>query len=47
MDNEFMDVTQALKDTENSLRDFISFILHNDLGPDWIEKCGASPDLTP
>lgn len=39
-----MDVTQALKDTENSLRDFIAVVLHNELGDLWIEKCGVSPD---
>lgn len=37
-----MDVTQALKDTENSLRDFITTILNKHIGDDWIEKCGVS-----
>jgi Swt1-like HEPN len=39
-----IDFTQALKDTENSLRDFIATILEKEIGPDWMEKCGASPD---
>ena len=38
-----MDITQSLKDTENSLRDFISTILFNKFGRDWIEHCGV-PD---
>ena len=36
-----MDVTQALKDTENSLRDFIALILSKELGGDWVKKCGV------
>jgi len=36
------DVTQALKDTENSLRDFIAVILREKLGESWIENCGIS-----
>lgn len=39
-----MDVTQALKDTENALRDFISLILSKKIGKNWIEKCGASKE---
>ena len=39
-----MDVTQALKDTENALRDFISFVLSKTFGTDWESKCGVSPD---
>src|SRR5690606_16955876 len=39
-----MDVTQALKDTENSLRDFISTCLSNRYGGEWIDKCGVSPE---
>ena len=39
-----MDVTQALKDAENALRDFISFVLSKALGKDWIGKCGVSLD---
>lgn len=39
-----MDLTQALKDTENSLRDFIANILRNKFGDEWIEKCGVSED---
>jgi hypothetical protein len=39
-----MDITQSLKDTENSLRDFITSILSNQYGKDWIERCGVSPD---
>ncbi|CAN5729327.1 hypothetical protein BH20ACI4_BH20ACI4_06980 [soil metagenome] len=39
-----MDLTQALKDTENSLRDFIANILRIKFGESWIEKCGVSED---
>lgn len=39
-----MDVTQALKDTENLLRDFIAFILSNNFGSDWEQKCGVTED---
>lgn len=39
-----LDVTQALKDAENSLRDFISTILRNKFGDSWIEKCGVSTE---
>lgn len=44
MENEAMDVTQALKDTENSLRDFISAVLQNDFGNLWIEQCGVTEE---
>lgn len=37
-----MDLTQALKDTENSLRDFISNLLRTKFGDEWIVKCGVS-----
>ncbi len=36
------DITQSLKDTENSLRDFISLVLQEQLGDSWVEKCGIS-----
>ncbi len=39
-----MDATQALKDTENSLRDFIAFILSGRFGSDWEQKCGVTED---
>src|SRR6266536_3397353 len=39
-----MDVTQALKDTENSLRDFIALSLRVAFGENWIEKCGVSQE---
>jgi hypothetical protein len=39
-----MDVTQALKDAENSLRDFIATTLHKALGNGWEEKSGVSPE---
>ncbi len=39
-----MDITQALKDTENSLRDFIAATLNKELGEQWVEKCGVSED---
>ncbi|MDX6501365.1 MAG: hypothetical protein QOG23_4625 [Blastocatellia bacterium] len=37
-----MDITQALKDTENSLRDFIAATLRKAFGKTWIERCGVS-----
>lgn len=39
-----MDVTQALKDTENSLRDFIATCLSRHFAEEWISKCGVSSD---
>jgi hypothetical protein len=39
-----MDITQALKDTENALRDFIAFILQQKLGTEWIDKSGVSQE---
>ncbi|MDO9533555.1 MAG: Swt1 family HEPN domain-containing protein [Deltaproteobacteria bacterium] len=39
-----VDVTQALKDAENSLREFISNILGKKLGSDWANNCGVSPE---
>ena len=39
-----MDITQALRDAENSLRDFITSILRNKFEEQWIEKCGVSED---
>jgi len=39
-----MDITQSLKDAENSLRDFISSVLSQSLGTDWVDKCGVSPE---
>lgn len=42
--NEDMDITQAFKDAENSLRDFIAHVLQEKLGDSWVENCGVSPD---
>ncbi|MGB3402463.1 MAG: hypothetical protein WBA77_07215 [Microcoleaceae cyanobacterium] len=39
-----MEVTQALKDTENSLRDFIGVVLERKFGADWLEHCGVTPE---
>jgi len=39
-----LDVTQALKDSENALREFIAAVLSRKLGDDWIERCGATPE---
>lgn len=39
-----MDYSQALKDAENSLRDFIEFIMVRKYGSDWYEKSGLSSD---
>jgi len=44
MDNEVMDITQELRDTENALRDFIAVVLHNKLGDQWVENCGVSDE---
>lgn len=38
------DITQALKDTENSLRDFVGSVLAEKLGVNWVEKCGGTLD---
>lgn len=38
-----MNESQALKDVENSLRDFISIILWNKHKEDWIQNCGVTP----
>jgi hypothetical protein len=38
------DITQALKDTENALRDFIAFVLRAKLGGSWLENCGVSSE---
>ena len=37
-----MDITRALKDAENALRDFISHTLKKKLGPDWEKQCGVT-----
>ena len=39
-----MDTTQALKDAENALRDFIADMLLKSFGQGWEEKCGVSKD---
>ena len=39
-----IDVTQALKDTENALRDFIASVLTKKFGAEWIDKCGVTPE---
>lgn len=39
-----MDVTQSLKDTENSLRDFIAYVLSSRYGAGWEEKCGVTDE---
>jgi len=45
MSNEIgIDITQALRDTENALRDFIASVLPQSLGSKWIEKCGVSAE---
>jgi hypothetical protein len=36
-----MDSTQALKDAENSLRDFIALVLGTELGADWVKESGV------
>jgi hypothetical protein len=39
-----VDVTQALRNTENALRDFIATTLEKSLGSEWLNRCGVSPD---
>src|SRR2546422_2609549 len=39
-----LDVTGALRDTENALRDFISATLLAQFGQDWLTRCGVTPD---
>ena len=39
-----MDVTQALRDTENALRDFITGVLTQSQGLDWLDNSGVSVD---
>jgi hypothetical protein len=39
-----MDTTQALKDAENALRDFMAVVLARCLGQDWSKKCGVSSE---
>jgi len=38
-----IDATQALRDAENALRDFVVLLLSKD-SADWIARCGVSPD---
>lgn len=35
-----MDIGQALKDSENALRDFLEYSLERNFGTEWLEKCG-------
>lgn len=44
LSDKYIDVTQSLKDTENSLRDFIALVLQKQLGNSWVEECGVSPE---
>ncbi len=39
-----MDLTQALKDIENSLREFLATLLRNKFGERWLEETGVSAD---
>ena len=39
-----MEETNALKEVENSLRDFISALMNEEKGSDWINSCGISQD---
>jgi len=39
-----IDITQALKDAENALRDFVSNILIKKFGADWINQCSVPPE---
>lgn len=40
--NNGMNESQALKDVENSLRDFISIVLWNRYRENWIQNCGVT-----
>ncbi len=37
-----MDAHEALKEVENSLRDFIARVLEGEYGDEWIDECGVS-----
>jgi hypothetical protein len=39
-----MDVSQALADAENALRDFIADTLEKQFGAAWLDKCGVSKE---
>ena len=39
-----LDTTQALKDVENALRDFIAYRLEKAFGEDWVKQCGVTPE---
>ena len=39
-----LEVTQALRDAESALRDFIAATLERTQGRDWIDKCGVTAD---
>jgi len=39
-----MEETKALKEVENSLRDFISALMNEEKGSEWINSCGISSD---
>jgi hypothetical protein len=39
-----MDATQALRDAENALRDFIAERLASTFGDAWIDQCGVTPE---
>ena len=39
-----LDVTQALRDAENALRDFIAATLERTQGREWIDRCGVTAD---
>jgi hypothetical protein len=39
-----MEETKALKEVENSLRDFITIVMTEEKGEEWVDSCGISPD---
>ena len=39
-----MEESEALKEVENSLRDFISNFLEQNIGKDWFDSCGITPE---
>src|ERR1039458_6350117 len=39
-----IEATQAIREVENLLRDFIAGTLETAFGSDWTEKCGVTPE---
>ena len=39
-----MNPASSLKKAENSVRDVVHYVLTNNIGPNWHNSCGVSPD---